>query len=167
MIAMGKRKSSKEELVLLLLALFRMRMFKNLSLGCLTEYITLCMHAKSLQSCLTLCHPMNCNPPGSSARGIFQARILAWVALPFSRGSSPPGIDPVSLRFPALAGEFFITSVTWETHVTLAKHNLISFLKPRIPCAIGIKRNAMGTSGKETLMEIWKENTWIQGRKLP
>ena len=35
-----------------------------------------------------LCNPMDCNPPGSSVRGIFQARILKWVAISFSRGSS-------------------------------------------------------------------------------
>ena len=46
------------------------------------------VHAKSLQSCLTLCNPMACNPPGSSVYGILQARILEWVAIPFSRGSS-------------------------------------------------------------------------------
>ena len=40
------------------------------------------------QSCLTLCDPMNCNPSGSSVLGILQARILGWVAIPFSRGSS-------------------------------------------------------------------------------
>ena len=39
------------------------------------------------QSCLTLCNPMNCNPPGSSIHGILQARILEWVAIPFSKGS--------------------------------------------------------------------------------
>ena len=37
------------------------------------------------QSCLTLCNPMNCSPPGSSAHGIFQTRILKWVAIWFSR----------------------------------------------------------------------------------
>ena len=42
------------------------------------------------QSYLTLCDPMDCSPPGSSVRGIFQARILEWVAIPFSRESSPP-----------------------------------------------------------------------------
>ena len=47
-----------------------------------------CVHAKSLQSCLTLCHPMECSPPGSSVHGILQARILEWVAGPSSRGSS-------------------------------------------------------------------------------
>ena len=40
------------------------------------------------QSCTTLCHPMDCSPPGSSVHGIFQSRILEWVAIPFSRGSS-------------------------------------------------------------------------------
>ena len=39
------------------------------------------------QLCLTLCDPMNCSSPGSSVHGIFQARILEWVAIPFSRGS--------------------------------------------------------------------------------
>ena len=39
----------------------------------------------------TLCNPMDPSPPGSSARGIFQARTLEWVAIPFSRGSSQPG----------------------------------------------------------------------------
>ena len=44
--------------------------------------------AKSLQSCLTLCDPMDGSPPGSSVDGILQARILEWVAMPSSRGSS-------------------------------------------------------------------------------
>ena len=40
------------------------------------------------QLCLTLCVPMDCSPPGSSVHGILQARILHWVTIPFSRGSS-------------------------------------------------------------------------------
>ena len=40
------------------------------------------------QSCVTLYYPMNCSPPGASVHGILQARILAWVAIPFSRGLS-------------------------------------------------------------------------------
>ena len=42
------------------------------------------------QLCLTLCDPMDCSLPGSSVYGIFQARILEWVAISFSRRSSPP-----------------------------------------------------------------------------
>ena len=38
------------------------------------------------QSCPTLSNPMNCSPPGSSARGIFQARVLEWGATAFSKG---------------------------------------------------------------------------------
>ena len=41
------------------------------------------------QSCLTLCNPMDCSSPGSSVHGIFQVRILEWVAASFSRGSFP------------------------------------------------------------------------------
>ena len=42
------------------------------------------------QLCPTLCNPMHCNPPVSSVHGIFQSRILEWVAISFSRGSSQP-----------------------------------------------------------------------------
>ena len=56
------------------------------------------------QSCLTLCDPMDCSPPGSSVRGILQARILEWVAI---SGDLPgPGMEP---RSPALAAGFFTT----------------------------------------------------------
>ena len=46
--------------------------------------------ATSLQSCLTLCDPMDCSPPGSSVLGILHTRILEWVAMSSSRGSFPP-----------------------------------------------------------------------------
>ena len=45
-------------------------------------------HAEPLQSCLILCHPMDYSPPGSSVHEISQARLLEWVAMPSSRGSS-------------------------------------------------------------------------------
>ena len=50
-----------------------------------------CVCAQSPQTCPTLCDPMDCSLPGSSVRGILQARILEWVAVPSSRGSSRPG----------------------------------------------------------------------------
>ena len=49
-------------------------------------FILMC--AKLLQSCLTICNPMDCSLPGSSVHGILQARILEWVAISYSRGSS-------------------------------------------------------------------------------
>ena len=59
------------------------------------------------QSCLTLCDPMDCGPPGSSAHGILQARILEWAAMLFSRGSSRPSYQPRSpiLQVDSLSAE--------------------------------------------------------------
>ena len=85
------------------------------------------MHAKSLQLCLTLCDPMDCSPPGSSVCGSLQARILEWVATPFSRGSSQPRDRNCleCLMSPALAGGFFTTSATWEAQDSLTAVSLI------------------------------------------
>ena len=56
--------------------------------GALGELFNLCMSLVT-QSCPTVCDPVNCSPPGSSVRRIFQARILEWVAISSSEGSSP------------------------------------------------------------------------------
>ena len=45
----------------------------------------LCMRAKSLQSCLTLCNHIDCSPPGSSVHRVLQSRIWEWVAISFSK----------------------------------------------------------------------------------
>ena len=50
---------------------------------------SVCTHAVA-QACLTFCPSLDYNLPGSSVHGILQARILEWVAIPFSRGSSRP-----------------------------------------------------------------------------
>ena len=52
--------------------------------------------AKSLQSCLTLCDPIDGSPPGSPIPGILQARILEWIATPSSGDLPNPGIEPRS-----------------------------------------------------------------------
>ena len=56
------------------------------------------------QSCPTLCDLTDYSPPGSSVHGILQARILEWVAIPFSRVSSPPR-DQTQVS--CIAGMFF------------------------------------------------------------
>ena len=63
---------------------------------------------KSLQSCPTLRDPMDCSPPGSSVHGIFQARVLEWGAITFSRNS----INGVSLSKPNNAGSTLM-EVKW------------------------------------------------------
>ena len=62
------------------------------------------MRAKSLQSCPTLCDPLDCSPPVSSVQGIFQGRILEWLPFPFPRDLPNPGIEALSLASPMLAG---------------------------------------------------------------
>ena len=70
---------------------------KNQAIKHYTEYDSTfgkkcrCMYVSACaQLCLTLCDPMDCNLPGSFVHGIFQARILEWVAVSSSRGSSQP-----------------------------------------------------------------------------
>ena len=73
----------------------------------------MCVCVLVTQLCPTLCDPMDCSPPGSSVHGILQARILEWVAIPFSRGSSwPRDQTPVSY----IAGRFFTIWATREAH---------------------------------------------------
>ena len=55
------------------------------------------------QSCLTLCDPLDCSPPGSSVHGIFQTRVLEWVAISFCWRSSQPRIKPGSPALQAVA----------------------------------------------------------------
>ena len=73
------------------------------------------MCAKSFQSCLTLCNPMDCSLPRSSVHEILQARIMEWIAMCSSRGSSWRRDLPASpMSPPALAGKLFTTRATWE-----------------------------------------------------
>ena len=62
----------------------------------------------------SFCDRMDCSPPGSSVHRILQARILEWVAMPSSTGSSWPQIEPIFLMSPSLASRFFTTSAMWE-----------------------------------------------------
>ena len=119
---------------------------KNTGVGC--HFLLQCMKVKSeseaAQSCPTLSDPMDCSPPGSSVHGIFQARVLEWGAIAFSkkkrknpdlplllkkrererRKQAPkdlqmffPTQGSKSFTSPALARGFFTTSAPWETHL--------------------------------------------------
>ena len=67
------------------------------------------------KSCLTFCNHMDCSPPGSSVHGILQARILEWVIIPFSSGSSQLR-DQIQVS--CIAGRFFTFWVTREASVS-------------------------------------------------
>ena len=71
--------------------------------------------SEDAQSCLTLCDPMDCSPPGSSVHGILQARVLEWIAISFSRESSRPRDQTRVSRIP---GRCFNLWATSEAHWT-------------------------------------------------
>ena len=73
------------------------------------DWTHLCVSAKSLQLYLTLCNPMDSSPPGSSVHGILQARILEWVAMASSRGTSQPRDQTCISWDSCTAGGFFTT----------------------------------------------------------
>ena len=79
---------------------------------------------------LTSCNPVDCKPPDFSVHGIWQARILEWVAISFSKGLPDPGIKPAST---ALAGQFFTTEPPgspelFELFVYFANQALVSHI---------------------------------------
>ena len=85
------------------------------------------------QSCLTLCDSMDCSPPGSSVHGIFQARILEWVATPFSQGSSWPRDWTHVSCVSCIAGRFFTHWATNPTHCVPFPKSQLTLLLPRFP----------------------------------
>ena len=93
---------------------------KNTGVGC--HILLQCMKVKSesevAQSCLTLSNPKDCSPPGSSIHGILQARVLEWVAMPFSRGSSQLGTESVS---PALQADSLSSEPPGKPHCKITK----------------------------------------------
>ena len=68
------------------------------------------------QSCPILCKPMDCSLPGSSVHGIFQARILKWVAFPPLGDHSNPGMEP---RSPALLADSLLSEPPGKPKTTL------------------------------------------------
>ena len=79
------------------------------------------MHAQLLQLCPTLCNPMDHSLPGSPVCGILQARILEWVALPCSRGSSPPRQWTCISYVSCIGRQFLYHWATWEALISFTK----------------------------------------------
>ena len=70
------------------------------------------------QSCPTfICDPMDCNPPGSSVHGILQARILRWVAISFSMGSSQPRDQMCISCVSCIGRQVLYHRATWEAQM--------------------------------------------------
>ena len=76
--------------------------------------VSVCRTVLVAQSCLTLCDPTNCSLPGFSVHGILQAKILEWIAIPFSRGTSQPR-DRTLVS--CLAGKFITIWATGKSRI--------------------------------------------------
>ena len=86
-----------------------------------------CIH---VQSCLSLCDPMGCSPPVYSVHGIFQAGILEWFAIPFSKGSSPPRDWTRVSCISCTASHILSHWTTWEansSNITIIQINNSNF----------------------------------------
>ena len=81
------------------------------------KYLLIRLDAQLLQSCPTLCNPMDCGLPGSSVLRILQAGIVKWVTCPPPRHLPDPGIKSTSPASSALPGGFFTHWVTREAHL--------------------------------------------------
>ena len=86
-----------------------------IQVNCTCVFLEADVHAKWLQSCLTLSNPMDSSSLPESFHGIFQARILEWVAMPSSRGSSQPRDHTWVPYISCIGSGFFSTRTTWET----------------------------------------------------
>ena len=88
------------------------------------------------QSCPTMCNLMDCpSPPGSSVHGIPQARILEWVAIYFSRGSSQPR-NQTQVSY--IAGGVFTTWITRDSPFTFTSLNHSKILILSFTCSWGL-----------------------------
>ena len=84
---------------------------------CLILQVLLCPRVCVLvtQSCPTLCGPTDCRLPGFSVRGIFQARILEWVAISYPRGSPRPRDETHISCVPGIGRQILYRCGTWQT----------------------------------------------------
>ena len=118
---------------------------------------------KSLLLCQTLCDPMDYSPPGSSVHGILQARILKWVAMPSSRGSSWPRDWTCISCIGRWILYHWATSVGWH-QVSFKRHQSLLCLFHRLPPG----DLSMIPSNQGSLVHVtggWVTNSqlWIEG----
>ena len=112
---------------------------------------------------------MDCSSPGSSVRGILQARILEWVDIPFSRDLPNPGTKPGSLQSPVLAGRFSSTSATWpciysdsENYIPIslsARSRIIANIEVTVFLQWGVLEEVLQVPNRMFKVEHWHKRT--------
>ena len=89
----------------------------------LGDFTCVCMYA---QLYLPLCDPMDCNPPGSSVHGIFQAKILEWIAISYFRGSSQPTDQTHVSCISCTDRQILYHCATWEAPIYIHDHQIVT-----------------------------------------
>ena len=88
------------------------------------------------KSCPTLCDPMDCSSPGSFVYGIFQARVLEWVAISFSRGSSQPRLSHIIGRCFTWATREVCVCIYIHIHIHIYTQTYIYIFMPYMYCIL-------------------------------
>ena len=119
------------------------------------------------QSCLTVCSPMDYNPPGSSVHGILQVRILEWVAFPFSRG---PSLPRDGTRVSRIAGIFFTIWATREAQAPLlnakGRYQNFSPRGHRVPPCANLTRHLQRYFHSCSLKAIISDQSYLNNWKI-
>ena len=112
----------------------------------------------SAQSCLTLCNPMDYCPPGFSARGIFQERILKWVAISYSKGSIQ-GLNMFLLIY-CIGRRILYHCATWEFPVCLFYWRIIA-----LQCCVSFYCTAKQISyeSESESLSVVSDSLWLHG----
>ena len=114
-------------------------------------------HTEVAQLCPTLRNPMDCSPPDSSVHGIFQAWILEWVTISFSRGSSWPRDRT---RVSRIVGRCFTVWATKEVH---QKHRRVVVSFKRMSVEIFYRWNLLPRSQLANYMHSWRQEAAKKG----
>ena len=117
------------------------------------------------QSCLTLCDPMDCSPPGSSVHGVSQARVLEWVAISSYRGSSWPRDQTHVSCVSCIGGWLLYHWATWETQCESHINNVYDLMTIVVrcsnycllwPCLVQHLGHTYVSKSKPILFAVWQ-----------
>ena len=118
------------------------------------------------QLCPTLCDPMDCSLPGSSLHGILQARVLEWVAISFSRGSSWPRDRTQVSRIPGRCFNLWATRepLFLPPGYSHQPHPEMPFALPQLPCSALLFPRIFSRNWREE-KDFTSGNDWLLGEK--
>ena len=121
------------------------------------NHVSVCSVA---ELCLILCNPKHCSPPGSSVHGIFQARILEWIAISYSRGSSQPRDQTHVSCISRIGRQILYCHTSWEAPFNNCNlHKIREWIRPRQPLLGSLKYERIFS------LTSWVHQVGLRGKK--